>query len=113
MFMLTSVIRKADHAPAESVAFRHLWGQAKLTELNESAEAEPSTLYESVKPSLPLGLPFADVAVNQNWSEWPSLPDLFPTLFPGVKTSRDSFVVDIDLDKLKARIQSYFDSDEV
>ena len=53
------------------------------------------------------------MAVNPNWKEWPSLPDLFPTLFPGVKTSRDSFVVDIDLDRLKARIQTYFDSDEV
>ena len=49
---------KAEHAPAESVEFRHLWGQAKLTELTESAGMEPAALYESVKPSLPLGLPF-------------------------------------------------------
>ena len=60
-----------------------------------------------------MGLPFAEVAVTRSWIEWPSLPDLFPTSFPGVKTSRDSFVVDIDLDKLKARIQGYFDSGEV
>ena len=45
---------------------------------------------------LPLGLPFAEVAVSTEWSNWPSLPDLFPKSFPGVKTSRDSFVVDID-----------------
>ena len=32
---------------------------------------------------------------------------------PGVKTSRDSFVVDIDPDKLKTRIQAYFDSGEI
>ena len=95
------------------MGFRHLWGQAKLTELNETEEAEPSALYETVEPSLPLGLPFAEVAVNQGWNEWPSLPDLFPTSFPGIKTSRDSLVVDIDLDKLKARIQAYFDSGEV
>ena len=109
---VTTLIRKAEHAPAESVEFRHLWGQAKLPELNETAETEPAALYESVKPSLPLGLPFADVTVNQNWSEWPSLPDLFPVSFPGVKTSRDSFVIDIDLDRLKSRIKSYFDSGE-
>ena len=53
------------------------------------------------------------MTVNPQWSEWPSLPDLFPASFPGIKTSRDSFVVDIDLDKLKPRIQSYFDSAEV
>ena len=105
---VTTLIRKAEHAPAESVEFRHLWGQAKLPELNETAETEPAALYECVKPSLPLGLPFADVAVNSSWSEWPSLPDLFPASFPGVKTSRDSLVVDIDIDKLKARIENYF-----
>ena len=110
---IATLVRKAEHAPAGSVAFRHLWGQAKLTELTGTAEAEPAALYESVNPSLPLGLPFAEVAVNRGWSEWPSLPDLFPTSFPGVKTSRDSFVVDIDLDKLKPRIQAYFDSNEV
>ena len=105
---ITTLIRKTGHAPAESVAFRHLWGQAKLSELNESAETEPAALYQSVNPSLPLGLPFADVAVNSKWNEWPSLPDLFPAFFPGVKTSRDSFVVDIDLDKLRNRIRSRF-----
>ena len=109
---IATLVRKADHAPAESVGFRHLWGQAKLTELADAAETEPAALYETVEPVLPLGLPFAEVAVNQGWSEWPSLTDLFPKSFPGVKTSRDSFVVDIDLDKLKARIQAYFDSGE-
>ncbi len=107
---VTTLIRKAEHAPAGSVEFRHLWGQAKLSELSESAETEPAALYDAVNPPLPLGLPFADVAVNSSWSEWPSLPDLFPVSFPGVKTSRDSLVVDIDLYKLKARIENYFSS---
>ena len=109
---IATLVRKAEHAPAEAVGFRHLWGQAKLSGLTETADAEPGALYDTVEPSLPLGLPFAEVAVNRSWSEWPSLPDLFPKSFPGVKTSRDSFVVDIDLDKLKARIQEYFDSGE-
>ncbi len=38
------------------------------------------------------------------WHDWPALPDLFPTSFPGVKTSRDPFLVDVDLDRLKARV---------
>ena len=108
---ITTLVRKADHAPAESVGFRHLWGQAKLTELNETAEAEPAALYEAVEPSLPLGLPFAEVAVNRSWSEWPSLPDLFPTSFPGVKTSRDSFLTDVDRDRLEKRVAGYFSND--
>ena len=105
---VTTLIRKAEHAPAGSVEFRHLWGQAKLTELNETAETEPAALYDAINPSLPLGLPFADVAVSSTWSEWPSLPDLFPTSFPGVKTSRDSFLIDTDLDRLRARVTDYF-----
>ena len=110
---IATLVRKADHAPAEAVGFRHLWGQSKLSELHETAETEPAALYDTVEPVLPLGLPFAEVAVSTEWSNWPSLPDLFPKSFPGVKTSRDSFVVDIDLDKLKARIQAYFNSGEV
>ena len=80
---IVTLVRKSEHAPAESVGFRHLWGQAKLAELTEAAEAEPSALYEDVEPELPLGLPFAEVAVNHSWSGWPSLPDLFPTLISG------------------------------
>ena len=109
---ISTLIRKADHSPAGTVGFRHLWGQAKREELTETAEAEASGIYDAIEPVMPLGLPFASVTVNSSWSDWPSLPELFPTSFPGVKTSRDSFVVDIDLDKLRARLQSYFDSGE-
>ena len=62
-------------------------------------------------PILALGLPFAPVAMGDGWHDWPSLPDLFPASFPGVKTSRDSFLVDIDLDRLKARVVDYFTPD--
>ena len=103
---IATLVRKAEHAPAEAVGFRHLWGQAKLSELHETAEAEPAALYGDIEPVLPLGLPFAEVAVNRGWSEWPSLPELFPASFPGVKTSHDSFLVDIDLESLKARVRS-------
>ena len=105
---IATLVRKAEHAPVESVGFRHLWGQAKLTELNNTAETEPAALYASVKPSLPLGLPFAELAVSQNWSDLPSLPEVFPTYFAGVQTSRDSFLTDIDLDHLRERVANYF-----
>ena len=49
--------------------------------------------------------------VNEDWFDWPALPDLFPASFPGVKTSRDSFLVDIDPDRLKERITDYFDAE--
>ena len=107
---IATLVRKAEHTPADSMGFRHLWGQAKLSHLTDTAEARPEALYDTIGPSLPLGLPFAEVAVNSSWSDWPSLSELFPTSFPGVKTSRDSLLVDVDLENLKTRIEGYFDS---
>ena len=49
--------------------------------------------------------------MSEGWFDWPSLPDLFPQSFPGVKTSRDPFLVDVDRDRLEARIADYFDVD--
>ena len=51
------------------------------------------------------------MAVSDDWHDWPSLTELFPTSFPGVKTSRDSFLVDVDLDRLQARVADYFDTE--
>ena len=106
---IATLVRKADHGPTEQVAFRHLWGQAKRAELTATAEAEPGALYQGVEPVLRLGLPFARTAFSEGWFDWPALPDLFPVSFPGVKTSRDGFLVDVDLDRLRKRIGDYFD----
>ncbi|MCY3913937.1 MAG: N-6 DNA methylase [Chloroflexi bacterium] len=65
--------------------------------------------YSELGPELQLGLPFKPMAVSSDWFDWPALPELFPTSFPGVKTSRDAFLVDIELDRLKARLADYFD----
>ena len=35
-----------------------------------------------------LGLPFAPMAVSRDWFDWPALPELFPTSFPGVTPAR-------------------------
>ena len=108
---ITTLVRKTDHAPTETVGVRHLWGQTKREQLIATAEAEPGVLYGAVSPVLPLGLPFAQTAVSDGWHDWPSLPDLFSVSFPGVKTSRDAFLVDVDLDRLRARVADYFNSD--
>ena len=107
---ITTLVRQADHAPANDLSFRHLWGQAKRAQLMATAEAAPDSFYEVVEPVLPLGLPFMYTAVGDDWFSWPALPDLFPLSFPGVKTSRDGFLVDTDLDRLKTRVAEYFDA---
>ena len=107
---IATLVRKPDHAPAGEVGFRHLWGQTKREELNQTAEAEPEALYGNVDPILPLGLPFVRTTVSKGWFAWPSLPDLFPVSFAGVVTGRDRFLLDTDLDRLRVRISDYFDS---
>ncbi|MDE0098792.1 MAG: N-6 DNA methylase [Truepera sp.] len=120
---IATLVRKADHTrtdkcgfvgasgPTSAISFRHLWGQAKREELLATAETEPELLYESIEPLLPLGLPFAPTTVSADWFDWPTLPELFPGWFPGVQTKRDAFLIDTDLDRLKARITDYFNPD--
>ena len=106
---VTTLVRKSHHVAAESVGFRHLWGKTKPDELIDTSEAEPDTLYDRIEPVLGLGLPFFPAALSKGWFDWPALPDLFEVFFPGVTTSRDPLLVDIDLTRLKSRMADYFD----
>ena len=81
--------------------------QALLDSLNAPAI---DAGYSKLEPELRLGLPFKPMTVSNDWFDWPSLPDLFPVSFPGVKTSRDGFLVDTDIDRLRTRITDYFDA---
>jgi hypothetical protein len=107
---IATMIRKEDHSATSVVAFRHLWGTAKRQELLETADAESAALYQTLTPSLELGLPYVQVAVGEEYHRWPRLPELLPTSFPGVQNKRDSVVVDIDEDRLRRRIHRYFDA---
>ena len=106
---ITTLVRKANHVPADAIHLRHLWGQAKREELTETAELEPQSLYDTVDPILPLGLPYLRTAVSDSWFDWPSLPALFPVRVHGVLTNRDPFLVDIDRNRLRERLVDYFD----
>ena len=64
--------------------------------------------YSPLTPKLELGLPFKPMAVSDYWYDWPELPELFPVLFSGVQTKRDPFLTDIDLNRLKGRVEDYF-----
>ena len=80
--------------------------QALLDSLATDADSDSALV-----PDVRLGLPFKPMAVSDEWFDWPALTDLFPVSFPGVKTSRDGFLVDVDLDRLRARVRDYFDPD--
>ena len=106
---IVTMVRKREHEPAGSIGFRNLWGAAKRQTLAETAEIDATTLYETVTPSLSMRLQFMPSDVGAAYFDWPNMPDLLPVSFPGVKTSRDEFLVDVDRETLEKRIKRYFD----
>jgi hypothetical protein len=105
------LVRKEKHKAPEGVRFRNLWGKDKRNELLTDAKGQIEASYADVQPILELGLPFTLGLTNAAYTKWPLLPDLFPVSFPGVKTSRDDFLVDIDSSRLLDRLEKYFDPD--
>ncbi len=101
-------VRKQAHEPASAIHFRHWWGKEKRTELLASLESSVSG-YTQFMPSNHTGLTFAPLEFGEDYHRWPLLPDLLPASFPGVKTSRDDVVVDIDRARLETRMTQYFD----
>ena len=106
---ITTLVRKSIHKPTEMVGFRHLWGQAKREELAATADSELGFLYNRVEPNLALGLPFASTLMSAAWGSWPSIREILTSQFPGVLTSRDAFLVDLEVGSLKERLDNYFD----
>ncbi|MBL8205282.1 MAG: N-6 DNA methylase, partial [Blastocatellia bacterium] len=106
---ISLLVRKEKHGAVEAVQFRHLWGKRKREELLETLHQDDAKLYEQIAPPLHLGLPFMPMKTEEQYANWPLLPDIFPASFPGVQTSRDDVVVDIDRERLLQRMQQYFD----
>ena len=103
------LVRKPNHQPAGVVRFRQLWGRGKRAALLESATSPAAMPYESVTPSVALGLSFVPLRASIGYDRWPTLPELLPVSFPGVKTSRDDVLVDIDRERLVEWMGHYFD----
>ena len=103
------MVRRNHSKGTDGVRFRHIWGKTKRADLLASADNDDVTLYDEIHPSLDLGLPFAEMTVGESYLNWPTLEELFPASFPGVKSSRDDVVTDIDLSTLVSRMKVYFD----
>ncbi|MDI9431953.1 MAG: N-6 DNA methylase [Planctomycetota bacterium] len=98
-----------EEAHCRTLSFRHLWGKGKHAEIQRNARGEEQAEYETLCPQVSVGYPYSPICIDQDYMTWPALPDLFPVSFPGVKTSRDEFLVDIDHLSLEKRITAYFD----
>ena len=110
---ISMLVRKKDHKEAAAIQYRDFHQanaddrrRALLESLNSESIWADYTTYE---PALGLRLAFKPGEVSAGYDAWPRLPELLPICFPGVKTSRDEFLVDIDRAALEKRIERYFD----
>ena len=92
-----------------AVETRSFWGAGKLEMLAACNESIGES-YSPVLMRVELGRPFVSVTVSYGYADWALLPELFPVSYPGVKTSRDRALVDIDERLLRKRMVRYFDT---
>ncbi|MEH2133222.1 MAG: type ISP restriction/modification enzyme [Nostoc sp.] len=104
------LVRKEEHTETQKIFFQNMWGISKGLQLLKTLSNPNQSLYQTIEPSLGLGLPFQPRKVNDEYPKYPLLTEIFPTFFPGVQTKRDELVVDIERDRLEQRIGKYFDS---
>jgi len=101
--------RPAGSPPAE-VRYRDFWGTDKRQQLMAALEGEAEgEEYATASPHPSIGNPFVAGAAEEGYFAYPLLSELFDRAYPGVKTSRDEFLVDIDVRSLEIRIKEYFD----
>jgi hypothetical protein len=103
------LVRTEPHGDTRTIYHRNLWGRDKRRELLQSTDGGDAGTYEEIEPAPELGFPFSPALTGAGYLSWPPLPEVFPTSFPGVKTSRDEVVVDTDQDRLFRRVEQYFD----
>lgn len=106
---IATLIRTSPARADGEIALRDLWGTHKLSHLDREARREVEPEYGNLQPNPALGLPFAARTVSRAYAEWPRLPELFPQSYPGIKTSRDFLLIDIDRAVLEERMLKYHD----
>ena len=113
------LLRREPQEGQAEVHYRDLWGTGKLDQLAQEAALRGDGAVtegyvaemELIEPDASLGYPFRPLYTSADYLNWPRLPELFPISYPGVKTSRDAALVDVDRERLAARMEKYFDPD--
>jgi predicted helicase len=109
---VATMIRREDHQSPGTVYYRDFdqaRASARRAAMLDSVKKPDAYPYTPLTPVPLLGLPFKPRTVLASYLDSPRLNELFPTSFPGVKTSRDADLVSIDRDRLVARMERYFD----
>ncbi|MBN1632488.1 MAG: N-6 DNA methylase, partial [Thermoleophilia bacterium] len=102
-----ALLATASRGGTGEVRFRHFWGSTKREDILLSlTDGRP---WIHVAPQINLGMAFFPSQVATDYFLWPCVPDLLTFYSPGVNTSRDQDLVDVDLDNLRHRMEVYFD----
>ncbi|MBI3960852.1 MAG: N-6 DNA methylase [Chloroflexi bacterium] len=106
---IATLVRSGNRTDVNRALYRELWGVGKLAQLRqESEEGGSAQQYTLLQPNVELGYPLVPRILAADYLSWPKLPELFPQSFPGVKTSRDAGLVEIDRQRLEERMAQYF-----
>ncbi len=106
---IATLVRSGNPTDVNRALYRDLWGNEKLAQLSrEGVDGVAADAYTALQPSVELGYPLIPRVLSADYLSWPKLPELFPHSFPGVQTSRDSALVEIDRHRLEQRIAQYF-----
>ncbi|AMR29370.1 hypothetical protein A0257_21235 [Hymenobacter psoromatis] len=113
---VATLVRTGPTDGTAAIAYRDIRGSDKLRQLellaapadDLSSLGRPEVPYQQITPIPELGLTFLPREVRAGYLENPTLPELFPVSFTGIKTSRDEVLVDGDKQRLEARIRAYF-----
>ena len=106
---ISILVRTTAASTQAEIHLRDVWGAGKLAQLQRESRQEIEPIYTALAPAPALGNPLAERARSAAYTAWLRLTELFPTFFPGIKTSRDPLVVDIDRDRLIERMNFYLD----
>jgi hypothetical protein len=90
------------------IHLRDLWGTGKLALLRSESLGETTQVYLPLCLAPALGNPLAHRTYSTAYTSWPRLSDLLPFYSPGLTTSTDALVVDIDDERLADRMRNYF-----
>jgi hypothetical protein len=107
---IATLVRATSTATESEIHLRDLWGTGKLAQLGRESRHETEPAYSPLTLAPALGNPLAKRKFSADYTSWPRLPELFRISFPGIKTSRDPLVVDIDRDRLVERMTAYLDT---
>ena len=107
---IVTMVRRRRHASAKGVHHRDLWSRGKLVQLGSDAGPWVGELSSS-ELDPPIWAWTSNIAGGDESrvSRLAAASGVFPTSYPGVKTSRDDVVVDFDRDVLVRRMERYFD----